>query len=1261
MEGQSISDRIKSIFLDYIDKYDHGLVIAPLPTSIGKTYSACQTIADYVLNIIRQREKTDEEVHARKIVWVTTLIKILPEEDLRKAFSKRNLSYDDHVIRVKSNVDCITEAINRWDELKNEIPEEVRHCKEVRDITSLVREISSLKDKSSTEARQLLIHKQNELANSESSFRGIIHNHLAKVAKANKISIEDLVYEHKEYDWVSKIYPHVRENNYIVFLMTDKKLVLSRNRIIRKIPYLSKEWLKNAIVFIDESDATKTDVTDTVVDNIGKTMEGSETIDFKKLFLMVYEGLNQLDSFDSYLKSFVNNKTRAELIQEAKELLQKYKMQLSFKSSEGQIDRKDFLYYCAEWKTIHKDRNGSSLFAIPDYSSNRVCLNYGKKEDYQETEHNSFLVRKMLNDINTFLRKFVNYVNDCAINYQRKRNGSLEVGQSELSQEECLKTILYKYNGLEGDYLELLLFFYSQRDISMVAQKYNLPYSFYRYGATWYSLVNGTYHEADTIIQMGRITETAENIMSFLSQNALVIAMSATANCPTILGNYNLSFLENELKYEDEQGRFINDFHNILIEHPDLGKAIKEELRYRYNKYHIEDEKQSIRIEPPIILNHIYDSEGRDFEELFAEILPDNLSPDSKYIKKIGTIIREAVDKIPFMDDGQASYNYFLSRYLNILRVMLSFAVHRNHQSCLCVDMALPGEDGSTLQKKTLEDLISVVNKYCKKHSKDWSDENCEEKHDENIHLFIINSRDFFSQKDEYNNKLKNGQRLFIVSTFATVGAGINLHHPICEWIRPYLRRLDAHEKRDDSKKDIDELAILDITNMVVNLTKWDEFGWKEQIKNIIQIEECYENGFITDKERTKQINAGFNAIDGYGLHWNKNIIKATRQEALQAAYWLVQVDGRTKRTLWRNHVQTIYIDEKVFHSFDLAYQQQMKDFHSEELRVILDFREQWEKEMERTVVTPERPDEQQLLAQMKSDRARQEIHRMISAIDLDAGVVRWRPKDATNWPIMRMKAARHPIVSDEQYKEDRFYSDFYIDFPDGNKRSSYYYYQKNDYDSVYVGFDHSKDEFSKKMEKIFKDGFSPFDIREVSEERSRLPILMKYKGMKRYFEEKGIDTEWKPSVHIASPIIFQEMVLGEYGEVAGEYILKTAIPASPIRIGAMPISILEVFDGVFEDYPDVYVDFKYYTYQQQFDLEARQENNNRNFDKIRKKIKIIKAKAVFIIGIIAPTDTRLLCHKEDDNIFIVPALIDQNGQPIIENIQFIINKLESL
>ncbi len=1261
MEDQSISDRIKSIFLDYIDKYDHGLVIAPLPTSIGKTYSACQTIADYVLNVIRQREHSKSDNHARKLVWITTLIKIIPEDDLKKAFRERNIPYDDYVIRVKSNVDCITEAIENWKELEKELPADISRCKEIREIKSRVREISSLKDKTSTEARQLLVHKQDELANIESKFRGIIHNHLAKVAMANKLSIEDLVYEHEEYEWISKIYPHVREKNYIVFLMTDKKLTLSKNKIIKKVPYLSKEWLKNAIVIIDESDATKADVTSTIVDNISKTMEGSETIDFKKLFLMVVDGLNQLDSFDSNLKSIVDNKTRKELINEANELLQKYKMQLSFKSSEGQIDRKDFLYYCADWKTIHKDAKGLSLFAIPDPSSNRVCLNYGKKEAFQEAGPGSFLVRKMLNDINTFLRKFVNYVNVCAINYQRSRNGSPEAGQSELSQEECLNTILYKYKGLEGDYLKLLLFFYSQRDISIAAQKYNLPYSFYRYGATWYTLVNGTNHEADTVIQMGRVTETAENVMSFLSENALVIAMSATANCPTILGNYNLHFLESELKYEDEQGNTVNNFHNILIEHPELGTAIKKELQYRYKKYHIEDEKQSISIETPILLENLYEIEGRSYEEIITEILPDNLPADLKYINKIGAIIKDAVDNILSRDEGKSGGSYFFSRYLNIARVMLTFAIHRNHQSCLCVNMALPGEDGSTLQRKTLESLTNVVNNYCKKHFKDWSDKHGEEGHDENIHLFIITSRDFYNQKDEYINKLRRGDRLFILSTFATVGAGINLQHPICEWIKPYLRRLDAHEKRDESKKDIDELAILDITNMVVNMSNWDEFGWKDQIRNIINVEECYENGFITDKERTSQIIDGFNAIDGYGFRRIKNILKATRQEALQAAYWLVQVDGRTKRTLWRNQIQTIYLDRKVFQSFDLKYHLLMKDYHSEELKKILDLREQWEREMERSIVNPNRPDDCQLLAQMKSDRARQEIHRMISAINLDAGVVRWRAKDAINWPIMRMKAAQHPTVSDKLYHQDRFYSDFYIDFPDGQIRSSYYYYQKNEYDSVFVGFELSKEDFSKKMQMVMKEEFSPFDIREVSEDRSRLSILMKYKGMEQYFEENGMDTKWKPSSHIVSPIIFQEMVLGAYGEIAGSYILKTAIPNYPIKVSNMPEDILEVFDGMFDDYPDVYADFKYFTYYQQHDQDLRQENNVKNFNKIRRKMEIIGAKAVFIVGVIAPDETRLLCHSENGNIYVVPALINNNGLPIIENIQFIINKLEAL
>ncbi len=69
-----VSDLIKKAILEYIDKYDNGLVITPLPTAIGKTYSSCQAIADYIQQTV-DMVKTAADSKAKKIIWATTLIK----------------------------------------------------------------------------------------------------------------------------------------------------------------------------------------------------------------------------------------------------------------------------------------------------------------------------------------------------------------------------------------------------------------------------------------------------------------------------------------------------------------------------------------------------------------------------------------------------------------------------------------------------------------------------------------------------------------------------------------------------------------------------------------------------------------------------------------------------------------------------------------------------------------------------------------------------------------------------------------------------------------------------------------------------------------------------------------------------------------------------------------------------------------------------------------------------------------------------------
>ena len=75
----------------------------------------------------------------------------------------------------------------------------------------------------------------------------------------------------------------------------------------------------------------------------------------------------------------------------------------------------------------------------------------------------AFSVRKMFNDTNTFIRKFISFINSRAARYMDKNNSDPSNLGAEITLEEALKTLLFKFNGLDDNQKEALLFFYRMR------------------------------------------------------------------------------------------------------------------------------------------------------------------------------------------------------------------------------------------------------------------------------------------------------------------------------------------------------------------------------------------------------------------------------------------------------------------------------------------------------------------------------------------------------------------------------------------------------------------------------------------------------------------------------------------------------------------------------------------------------------------------------------------------------------------------------
>lgn len=102
---------------------NNGLILIDMPTGSGKTFSAVEYIFDSCLR---------EENKNRKYIFVTTLKKNLPIDDLRQRFKDagRTDLFSEKVLLIDSNMDSV---VNGWsEEVRNSIPFELRKTDEYK-------------------------------------------------------------------------------------------------------------------------------------------------------------------------------------------------------------------------------------------------------------------------------------------------------------------------------------------------------------------------------------------------------------------------------------------------------------------------------------------------------------------------------------------------------------------------------------------------------------------------------------------------------------------------------------------------------------------------------------------------------------------------------------------------------------------------------------------------------------------------------------------------------------------------------------------------------------------------------------------------------------------------------------------------------------------------------------------------------------------------------------------------------------------------
>lgn len=231
---------MKKIIQDYLEEKS-GLLLLDIPTGMGKTYDVLEVMLDLL-------EKMDDTSHP--VFFITNLKKNLPVLEFRHRAEKRGLSkkFDKYVIQLESMNDMVKkEFMNLQDKIPNDIKQQAAY----KNLSNFLELLDTIKV-ATTDNRTV----DQQIRSFEFEFRKLLIQKLDELGSV-KTKLEILEND-PSWEWVGKLYPCVfTRKRKIFFLSIDKYFLGNATLIEPNYQFINKKEWENAIIFMDEFDATK--------------------------------------------------------------------------------------------------------------------------------------------------------------------------------------------------------------------------------------------------------------------------------------------------------------------------------------------------------------------------------------------------------------------------------------------------------------------------------------------------------------------------------------------------------------------------------------------------------------------------------------------------------------------------------------------------------------------------------------------------------------------------------------------------------------------------------------------------------------------------------------------------------------------------------------------------------------------------------------------------------------------------------------------
>jgi hypothetical protein len=1130
---------------------ESGLFLLDLPTGMGKTHH----VLDYIF---------DNYSKKRKIFFVTNLKKNLPIEDLKERFIKSNKlnDFNKSVLFIDANYEAV---IRNLPAIEETIPKEIKAYPEYKGLWDGVRFLSECDAKLSKGKRleSIIISTQSKIKDDvrtilEPRFRNRINVKLQDEFKKLNLKSETkrLKYISENYSWLINLYPAIESIEKNIFFLSIDKFFLKNTTFLRPSYYfLSDKITKDALIFIDEFDATKRNILNTIIQN-----GLNKRIDLIDLFTSIRKQLKQHKLPEKLL---IESKQQQQLIDE-KGFVAIRALSEKIENISDKIHQDFNLEYFLKTENADKRRN----FIFQDYRYHYILKEGIKGIEYRPEESarinwlrftphynskNKKSLPLLLQEIKGFITFFKKGVKIIAENYKQSKDEESGL-RDEFPIESALQTVLDSF-GLNGQQRNYIVDAILQNDSSPKSKHKIVDLSFFENGFRYYDFKDSDTHDTRSIIHLFDCENTPEKFIVQLAQRAKVIGISATATIPTDVGNYSLEYL---------QSRLGADFHTLITEE-------KSQLRAQFLLS--TDGYKNINIRTSFI------------ESSISENLWLTVFEDAEIVKEIKTSLQSL---------GCTDYMY--SRYLRLAQVIKYFITHDELYSLLCFTNAIPkGESGFC--KKGLNIIFDYILDLTEKQELATSNgkSGLEELY------YIVDSENFDSKKQEIHSKLEAGQKLLVITTYATMGAGQNIQYKAPKKLMPTLIKINDYPNKQNLK-DFDGLYLEKPTNLLVN--KRGDLTEKLLIEYIFQLEYLASKGQISNDQLKSEIKKCFNkladptfkTIDKYDIGDNTLYRKQDYYDNICSV--IIQAIGRITRSNLKS--DTLHL------LADLSLQEPIARFNTDDYLTIREFT-LLKKECEQASLNLSSSFEQEHINNLCL-KAENITSRSTAYINMLLRNLRKNDNYITQWKLLREQVLKMPTTDD---LPDYRLRDYYIELPE--KASSYQYETKNDFEVTKVTF----------------SSMSP----NVSQAQSGLTKYFQLMPeLEQYFIEKNYAVSFRPSKYILSPAMFKNIYCGAIGEIVGKYIFELF----SIHLEEISDEYYELFDYRLKS--DVVVDFKNWN-------TILAQDENKKLAEIFEKMETCKAKTAFIINIYSEgfEVSRHENEEKDKLIVIVPSLF-KNG-----------------